>query len=46
MSEEVLNQIDERIEKALAAQSEDIVAVMKQIRAALVEYAGGGENEA
>ena len=46
VSEEVLDQIDERIEKALAAQSEDIVAVMKQIRAALVEYAGGGKDEA
>ena len=46
LTEEVLDQIDQRIEKALAAQSDDLVAVMKQIRAALVEYAGGGEDEA
>ena len=41
VSEEVLEQFDQQIQKALAAQSEDIVAVMKQIRAALVEYSGG-----
>ena len=46
MSEELLDQFDQRIEKALADQNDDIVAVMKQIRAALVEYAGGGQDEA
>jgi len=41
VSEEVLEQFDQQIQKALAAQSNDVVAVMKQIRATLVKYAGG-----
>jgi capsid portal protein len=43
VSEEVLEQFDQQIQKALAAQSNDVVAVMKQIRATLVKYAGGDD---